>query len=155
MEGLKARPDKENPGPRPLPGKSDVKTDTPERPPFYSPTNVPKRNRCRKGSQKGPPREAKVESKWCKVTSKRVLKYGLYPKGAPSGSDGLWRTPLEVIWDPKISFFHMTKTGISSCFFKYFWREKRRHGTQKKAGIPSCFPEFFLTLTVRRVSIRL
>ena len=81
--------------------KNDVKTDTPQRPPFYGPKSAPKRKRCRKGSQKGPPREAKVEPKWCKVTSKRVLKYGLYTKGAPSGSDSLWRVSLEVIWDPK------------------------------------------------------
>ena len=39
-----------------------------------------------------------MEPKWQKMTSKRVLKYGVCPKGAPSGSDGAWRVPLEAIW---------------------------------------------------------
>ena len=56
------------------------------------------RNKSPKGLQKGPPWEAKVEPRWQKKTFKRVLKYGLYPKGAPSGSDGLWKAPFEAIW---------------------------------------------------------
>ena len=73
-----------------------------------------------------------MESKWRKVTSKRVLKYGLYPKGAPSGPDGLWRVPLEVIWDLKTSFFHTTKAGISSCFLNIFG--EKSGGTVPKKG---------------------
>ena len=50
-----------------------------------------------KGSHEGPPNGAKM-------VSKRVFKYGLYPNGCPSGSDGLRRVLFESIWG---SFFFL------------------------------------------------
>ena len=77
--------------------KMKLKADPPN-PPFLGSWSPQDRNKRPKGLQKGPPWEAKVEPRWQKKTSKRVLKYALYPKGAPSGSDGLWRAAFEAIW---------------------------------------------------------
>ena len=110
---------------------------------FKVPRASRKRNRCRKGSQKGTPREAKAEPKWRTVTSQRVSKYGLYPKGPPSVSDGLWRAPLEVIWD--------TKARIFSCkrCFKY-----NIFGEKSGGMVPKKRPAFRLAFKHFRLSSR-
>ena len=78
--------------------KKSLRSRTPQNSSIFVSWNPQDRNKRPKGFQKGAPREAKVEPKWRKMTSKRVLKYGVCPKGSPGGSDGVWRVPLEAIW---------------------------------------------------------
>ena len=58
-----------------------------------------------------------MEPKWQKMTSKRVLKYGVCPKGAPSGSDGAWRVPLEAIWGSFLMILGCIFIAWSCSFF--------------------------------------
>ena len=82
---------------------------------------VPRASQRGKGAEKAPKRvpqgKAEVEPKCRKVTSKRVLKYGLCPKGSPSGSDGVWRVPLEAIWGSFLMILGCIFIAWSCSFF--------------------------------------
>ena len=59
------------------------------------------------------------------MTSKRVLKYGVCPKGAPSGSDGAWRVPLEAIWGSFLMILGCIFIPFSCSFLVgFFWGGK-------------------------------
>ena len=93
-----------------------------------------------KGSHEGAPNGAKM-------VSKRVFKYGLYPNGGPSGSDGLRRVLFESIWgsffrDFKCFFFMVSgwmfivfSCSYLVCIFLFFSDGHRKRGYTLKKGM--------------------
>ena len=66
-----------------------------------------------KGSHEGAPNGAKM-------VSKRVFKYGLYPNGGPSDSDGLRRVLFESIWGSFLLILNVFFHGFGVDFCSVF-----------------------------------